>query len=295
MKEFKDAKQFKAVVQNYAKVHNIRNNQIGVLWKEIVLDDLLERISLSKYRRNFILKGGFLLSSIVGISTRSTEDIDTEIKGFDLTKKQIIEIFKEICAIMPNPKDPLAIQLTDCHKIHENGTYIGYRLHFNAVAFQRLRFNIKVDVSTGDKITPREIKFKHHLILENRDIDILAYNIETIIAEKLETVLTRSIANTRLKDFFDLYILFKQNEPVDFSVLTAAFNNTCGYRKVAYFDNGKIDFDYCNVTIKLIENNSKMNKLWDSYTKSYSFAKDITFDETIFAVQYWLNQILKNK
>ena len=105
MREFRDARQFKAVVQNYAKAHNIQNNQIGVLWKEIVLDDLLERISLSKYRNNFILKGGFLLSSIVGISNRSTEDIDTEIKGFDLTKEQIIEIFKEICTIMPNPRN----------------------------------------------------------------------------------------------------------------------------------------------------------------------------------------------
>ncbi|URW71176.1 nucleotidyl transferase AbiEii/AbiGii toxin family protein [Lactobacillus kefiranofaciens subsp. kefirgranum] len=295
MREFRDARQFKAVVQNYAKAHNIQNNQIGVLWKEIVLDDLLERISLSKYRNNFILKGGFLLSSIVGISNRSTEDIDTEIKGFDLTKEQIIEIFKEICTIMLNPQDPLMIQLTDCHKIHENGTYIGYRLYFDAIAFQKLRFNIKVDVSTGDKITPREIKFKHHLILEDRDINILAYNVETIVPEKLETVLTRSIANTRLKDFFDLYILLKQNETVDFSILARAFNNTCKYRKVQYYRNGKIDFDYCNSTIKLIENNPKMNMLWDSYTKSYSFAKGIRFNDTIVATQYWLNQILKNE
>ncbi|WP_236629373.1 MULTISPECIES: nucleotidyl transferase AbiEii/AbiGii toxin family protein [Lactobacillus] len=210
MREFKDARQFKAIVKNCAKANNIEANQIGTLWKEIVLDDLLERTSLSKYKYNFILKGGFLLASIVGINTRSTEDIDTEIKGFDLNQEEIIKIFTEICSIKPNPNDPLDITLVSCNKIHENGTYVGFRLHFNATAFQNLRFNIKVDVSTGDRITPREIKFKHHLILENRDIDILAYNLETIISEKLETVLTRSIANTRLKDFFDLYILLTQ-------------------------------------------------------------------------------------
>lgn len=212
MRKFVNQKQFKDTVKNYAAANGITGNQVGVLWKEIVLDDLLERISISKYQHNFILKGGFLLASIVGINSRSTEDIDTEIKGFDLTQEEITKVFNEICSLKPEDGDPFRMKLVGCTRIHENDSYKGYRLHLNAVAFDNLRFNIKVDVSTGDQITPREIKFKHKLILEDREIDIWAYNLETVIAEKLESIITRNIFGTRLKDYFDLYILQSQKE-----------------------------------------------------------------------------------
>lgn len=151
MKNYVDEKQFKADVRRYAREHNIKGNEIGRLWQEIMLDDLLERISVSKYRDNFILKGGFLLSTIVGIDKRSTEDIDAEIKGLDLTEKQIAKVFEEICQIKL-AGDLLSISLSEIEQIHEHEEYKGYRLHFNA-SFRKIRYLLKVDVSTGDVIT----------------------------------------------------------------------------------------------------------------------------------------------
>lgn len=293
MKKFDNQKQFKYAVKKYAAENGITGNQIGILWKEIVLDDLLERISLSKYRDNFILKGGFLLASIVGINSRSTEDIDTEIKGFDLTLEQITKIFNEICQINPEDNDPFRMKLIDCRKIHENDTYKGYRLHVSAIAYENLRFNIKVDVSTGDQITPKEVKFKHKLILENREINIWVYNLETIVAEKLESIITRNVFGTRLKDYFDLYILQNYTNKMDFNVLKKAFVNTCQYRKVAYCKDGVLDFRYCMNTVNLIAKNSKMQSLWNRYARSHDFVENISFKDTINAVKYWIN-IIKN-
>lgn len=129
------------------------------------------------------------------------------------------------------------------------------------------------------------------MILEDRKIDIWAYNLETVISEKLESVITRNIFGTRLKDYFDLYILQEQKNKIDFKVLARAFINTCEYRHATYCKEGVIDFNYCETTVQLIANNPKMNRLWSDYVKSHHFAANITFDNTITAINYWLNQM----
>lgn len=287
MKNYVDAKQFKADVHKYAQIHGIKGNEIGRLWQEIMLDDLLERISLSKYKNNFILKGGFLLSAIVGINKRSTEDIDTEITGLNLTLKQITVIFQEICDLLPL-NDPLKIELTNVEKIHENEIYKGYRLHFLA-SFNTIRYPLKVDVSTGDTITPRAIKYKYKLHLENKEINIWAYTLETIVAEKLETIISRGIANTRMKDFYDLYVL--QKEKFDIKVLQQAFYNTSKYRETVYYQNNAINFKYCLSRITLISQDQNMQKMWNRYVNHHPFAKGITFNQVTIATTEWLTKI----
>lgn len=289
MKNYVNAQQFKANVRQYAKENGISGNEIGRLWQEIMLDDLLERISLSSYRDNFVLKGGFLLSAIVGINKRSTEDIDAEIKGFDLTEAQISRIFNDICKINDGP---LKITLKQVEQIHEAEDYKGYRLHFDA-SFQNIKYPLKVDISTGDKITPKEIKFEYKLHLENRKIKIWAYNIETIVAEKLETVITRSVANTRMKDFYDLYIL--KNEKVDSKILNEAFINTSKYRDTVYLNDDKIDYVFCNEQISLIEENTNMQRLWSIYAKKHPFSQGISFEQVVLACREWLKKLELNK
>ena len=287
MKNYVDEKQFKADVRRYAREHNIKGNEIGRLWQEIMLDDLLERISVSKYRDNFILKGGFLLSAIVGIDKRSTEDIYAEIKGLDLTEKQIAKVFEEICQIKL-AGDLLSISLSEIEQIHEHEEYKDYRLHFNA-SFRKIRYPLKVDVSTGDVITPREIEYSYKLHIEDRHINIWAYTMETIVAEKLETVITRGIANTRMKDLYDLFIL--QRERINLATLKSAFANITNYRESIFWTGQDMDYKYCLRQVDIIAENSNMQNLWNRYVIKHPFAKGITFTQVIQAVQTWLTKL----
>ncbi|ADX70266.1 nucleotidyl transferase AbiEii/AbiGii toxin family protein [Lactobacillus helveticus] len=244
MKNYVDEKQFKADIRKYAQRNHISGNEIGRLWQEVMLDDLLKRISISKYKDNFILKGGLLLSAVVGINNRSTEDIDGEIKGFDLTEDEIEKVFTVICNTKPD-NDPLEIILTKIEKIHENEEYKGFRLHFNA-SFKTIKYPLKVDISTGDVITPREIHYNYMPHLEDEKIEIWAYNMETVTAD---------------------------------------------YRNSIFYKEGKIDKDYCLQQIDKIQNNQRMQRLWQNYVRKHPFVNGITFDQTILATRGWIEKI----
>lgn len=199
---FTKQKQFLAEIRKMAKTRKI---SAQVMLQEVILDDLLERIANSKYKNNFILKGGFL----IGTDLRSTRDLDTSVIGLTVSKDTMQRIFEEICAIKL-PEDNIILKILKIDDIRENDEYNGYRLHIKAYVYSS-RVDIKVDISTGDVITERAIKYEHQLLLENRKIQIMAYNTETIIAEKLEIVISRATFNTRLKDFYDLYIYLIKN------------------------------------------------------------------------------------
>ena len=170
-----------------------------------MLERLLERISLSEYKPNFILKGGFLISAIVGLDTRATMDLDTTIKGYDLTIENLKQIFESICSI--NVDDDVTFEIYNVSEIREGDEYPGYRVHLKAL-YAPLAVPLTVDVTTGDKITPREIEYTFKLLFDDKTISIMAYNLETVLAEKLETVISRGQANTRPRDFYDIHILY---------------------------------------------------------------------------------------
>lgn len=260
--------QFKAFIKNKAQEKNI---SAQLVMQNYMLERLLERISLSKYRNNFIIKGGFLISSIVGLDTRTTMDLDTTIKGFTLTHESIKEIFKELCSMDIN--DDIKFEIVDVFDIRETDDYPGIRVSLKA-NYSPISVPLTVDVTTGDKITPREIEYTFPLLFDDRSIDVLAYNLETILAEKIETVLSRGIANTRLRDYYDIYILYiLRKDQYNHKVLLEALKKTVDKR-----GSQNILIDYKDI-ITSIRESKQLNDFWIKYQNDYNYAKIISFDE----------------
>ena len=220
--------QLKAFIKKKAAEKNI---SAQLVMQNYMLERLLERISLSTYKNNFILKGGFLISVIVGLDTRTTMDLDTTIKGFTLTHESIRKVFKEICAV--EIEDDVSFTLEDIYDIRETDDYPGIRVSLKA-NYPPIRVPLTVDVTTGDIITPKEIEYTFKLLFDDRTLSILAYNLETVLAEKIETVLSRSIANTRPRDFYDIHIIFAlRGNECDKNILKRALDRTSAKRGAA--------------------------------------------------------------
>ena len=221
----KTSRQLKALVRNLTKGDSL---QAQIIMRNYVMERFLERISLLKYRNNFILKGGMLVSAMVGLDTRSTMDIDTTIKNMPLSVENAREMIEEIIAVPID--DGMTFSIKSVGEIMDEAEYTGVRVNLEAT-LETMRTPLKVDISTGDIITPREVLYTFKLMFEERTISILAYNLETVLAEKMETVIARGVANTRLRDYYDLYIL--QNEythAISMEQFKAAFLATCKKR-----------------------------------------------------------------
>lgn len=199
----KNAMQLKAIMKNLSKEKHI---SAQLLLQNYMMERLLERISQSKYKEFFIIKGGFLIAAMVGLDTRATMDIDATIKGYPVTEKTIKTMFEEICDIyIP---DDIVFEFKHIGEIREGDEYTGYRVSVTA-NYAPMAVPLKLDITTGDVITPKEISFAYPMMLEDRTISVLAYNLETILAEKIETVISRSDQNTRPRDYYDIYILYR--------------------------------------------------------------------------------------
>ena len=276
----KNPMQLKAFIKNKAAEKNI---SAQLVMQNYMLERLLERISLSPYKHNFILKGGFLISAIVGLDTRTTMDLDTTIKGFTLTHEAIRTIFTDICAV-PIPDD-VNFELVGISDIRETDDYPGIRVALKA-NYLPISVPLTVDVTTGDMITPREMEYTFPLLFDDRTISILAYNLETVLAEKLETVLSRNIANTRPRDYYDIHILYAlRGSECDKTMLRHALERTTQKR-----GSGMILTDY-NEIIKEIRESSRLCKLWEKYRREYQYAKDISFDDTCSTIQIIMEAI----
>jgi predicted nucleotidyltransferase component of viral defense system len=241
-----------------------------------MMERFLERISLSEYKDIFILKGGFLISAIVGLNTRTTMDMDTTIKDYPLNPESLNIIFNKIRTI--DIADDISFEILRIIDIREGDLYPGYRIHLSA-KYIPLNVPLTVDVTTGDIITPREIEYSYRLMFDDRSISVLAYNLETILAEKLETVLSRNIANTRPRDFYDIHILYAlRASECNLSILHQALINTTEKRGSSY-----IIIDYKEI-IESIRNNAQMLSFWEKYRKEFNYAKYIKFDDTCNSV-----------
>lgn len=276
----KNPMQLKAFIKNKAAEKNI---SAQLVMQNYMLERLLERISLSPYKHNFILKGGFLISAIVGLDTRTTMDLDTTIKGFTLTHEAIRTIFTDICAVPIT--DDANFELVDISDIRETDDYPGIRVALKA-NYLPISVPLTVDVTTADMITPREMEYTFPLLFDDRTISILAYNLETVLAEKLETVLSRNIANTRPRDYYDIHILYAlRGSECDKTMLRHALERTTQKR-----GSGMILTDY-NEIIKEIRESSRLCKLWEKYRREYQYAKDISFDDTCSTIQIIMEAI----
>ncbi len=268
------ATQLKALIRNLAKEKSI---DAQILLRNYMLERLLERISLSEYRCNFILKGGMLVAAIVGIDARSTIDMDATIKDFPISKDAIEKMFETI--LMINLDDSVKMKIRTIEEIREEAEYAGLRITIET-EFDKIKQMLKVDVTTGEDITPREVEYSFSLMLEDRKIDIMAYSLETVLAEKLETIISRGTANTRMRDFYDVYILTKlQSENVNTELLGKALKATSRKRGTfELFNNFENILDQIEISIE-------MQNLWKRYQIRFSYAIGIEWNQTMRSVK----------
>ena len=270
-----------AKLKNIVFKKSLGDNTISAqLYQMFFFERILERISISRYKDNIILKGGLLLSSIIGEDMRTTKDMDATLKSVLLERSNILNIMNEILAIPLN--DSVKFEIVDIKDIREEAEYGGFKINIVGM-LEKLRVNVFVEFTTGDKITPKEIDYNYNSIFENKKIPILAYTIETILAEKFETIISRSIANTRLKDFYDVYILMSNyKEIISNDVLVEAVKNTFRKRET------NINIDKISDVISLIKNDNVMKHYWEKYQSKFSFAQGINYNEIMDKLDYIL-------
>jgi predicted nucleotidyltransferase component of viral defense system len=262
--------QLKARIKNLALKNHIPAQAV---LQNLMMERLLERISLSKYKDMVILKGGMLIASLVGIQSRTTMDMDATLRGYPLSEDTIHVAFSDICSILLD--DEVTFELLQTMPIREDDEYGGYRVSLMA-KFESIRTPLKIDITTGDIITPGAIQYAFHSSFEEKVIEVWAYTIETILAEKVETILRRSVLNTRPRDFYDVYILVKtQRQAFDRYILATALKATSEKRMslAAFEDSEKI--------LQTIQSDPTMRQRWEQYRKAYYYAKDIEFDDVI--------------
>ncbi|CDD17570.1 putative uncharacterized protein [Clostridium sp. CAG:798] len=262
----KNAKSLMDKSRNLAATYNITANEV---LQNYMFERILERLSISKYKSNFILKGGLLLSSIMGIDTRTTMDMDTCIKGINLTDEQLYKVLKEILNI--DVGDNVSFEIKNSEPIREEDDYGGLR--YNIIAkFDNIKVNLSIDIATGDLITPREIEYDYKMIFEDRSLKIMTYNIESIIAEKFQTVISRGILNSRMKDYYDLYYLITYKEFSKENLKNAIIKT---------FNKRDTDIDKIDDVIFEIKNSEFIEEMWRNYSIHYKYSNNIKFEQVI--------------
>ena len=262
------------------KSHNLNHYEI---LQRYMFERILERISVSKYQDNFILKGGLLLSAMFGIDNRTTKDMDTTITGIDVSKEKMVKVLNEILSIKLG--DGVKFDLVDITNIRDEDEYGGNKYHIVSRK-DNLKINLEIDISTGDRVTPRELKFNYPLLFEDKTILINTYNVETILSEKVETILRRGKFNSRMKDFYDVYyFLTKSKSEINITILKKAMENTFTKRDSFDYLN-----DYEQILNGIIES-EKINKLWQKYCNKYSYATGIDIKYILDLLKSFMNEI----
>lgn len=266
--------QIKGRIKSVAKQNNA---DARTLMRIYMMERFLERLAQSEYRDNFIIKGGILVTAMIGVAHRSTMDIDTSMKNLNLSAEDALRVVNQVKDI--DLDDGVSFDVKDVSNIMDEMEYPGIRVTMNANV-GRLVTPLKIDISTGDVITPRAIEFNYDLLLEDRSISLWSYNLETILAEKLQTVLARGILNTRMRDFYDIRMLLDTYEDkVNKAVLKDAFAATCKKRGTDHLQ------EQAEEIIKIIEADEQLQVLWRAYQKKYSYAADIDYASVISGVR----------
>ncbi len=273
-------------LNNIIKKKSKGNNYLAYhLHQMFFFEHVLMRLEKSKYKNNIILKGGVLLSSIIGEDLRSTKDIDATLKSLPLNIEFIKKIFEEILSIDIN--DNVNFEIVNIKDIRLEDEYGGFRINVKGT-FDKIRTNFFIEITTGDIITPREIKYKYNSIFEDKKINIMAYTIETIIAEKFESIISKNITTTRAKDFYDLYILMnKHKNDINNKNLVKAIENTFNKR------NTEFNIDNFKEIVELLEDSNALKKVFNNYQSKLEYVKDVSFDNTIKAISEIINILEK--
>lgn len=270
----KNKDSLKAKLRNLSEKTNITSNY---LLQSFMFEGLLRRISVSKYKEKFIIKGGMLLTSIFGVNLRATMDLDATLKGLPLNEDTITKIFAELIEI--NVNDDITFEMLGIKEIREEDTYGGFSINLKA-NLDNLWTYLIVDITAGDIITYKEVEFEYKTLFDNETINILSYNYETIVAEKYESIISRNVDNSRMKDYYDLYMFVKLKwDNINKEILYQAVRNTSMKRKTIN------DIDNSEEIIKKIEEDDRIKNLWSDYQNKYNYAKDIEFKNVINAIK----------
>ena len=267
--------QIKGRIKSVAKQNNA---DARTLMRIYMMERFLERLAQSEYRDNFIIKGGILVTAMIGVAHRSTMDIDTSMKNLNLSAEDALRVVNQVKDI--DLDDGVSFEVKDVSNIMDEMEYPGIRVTMNANV-GRLITPLKIDIST-----PRAIEFNYDLLLEDRSISLWSYNLETILAEKLQTVLARGILNTRMRDFYDIRMLLDTYEDkVNKAVLKDAFAATCKKRGTDHLQ------EQAEEIIKIIEADEQLQVLWRAYQKKYSYAAEIDYASVISGVRKLMDWI----
>ena len=276
---FSNANSFKAKIKNISKAKGIPAQQVQ---QHYLIEQVLKLISTSSYRDSFIVKGGYLIGQMIGLDKRTTMDLDVTLKGTEMSRENLIHIFEEILC---SKTDGFSFSVDKLEPIRQDDEYGGFSLKLNAT-FDTLKEVVFIDITTGDKITPREITYSMTSIFTNESIKIWTYNLETVLAEKLETIISRGLASTRPRDRYDLFTLYKlRKEEINLEVLKNALENTAEKRK------SKDTIYNWEEQVRGIEISDYQKELWIRYQRQFKYAKDISFDNSVQIIREIMQQI----
>ena len=276
---FSNANSFKAKIKNISKDKEIPAQQVQ---QHYLIEQVLKMISTSSYRDSFIVKGGYLIGQMIGLDKRTTMDLDVTLKGTEMSRENLIHIFEEILC---SKTDGFSFSVDKLEPIRQDDEYGGFSLKLNAT-FDTLKEVVFIDITTGDKITPREITYSMSSIFTNESIKIWTYNLETVLAEKLETIISRGLASTRPRDRYDLFTLYKlRKEEINLEVLKNALENTAEKRK------SKDTIYNWEEQVRGIEISDYQKELWIRYQRQFKYAKDISFDNSVQIIKEIMQQI----
>lgn len=274
----KTPEQLKGSIRSMATKKNLRAQEVLQMF---LFERILERLANSKYRNNFILKGGLLISSMIGISERTTMDMDTTVRGIQMEEDEIVKAVKEIIAI--DIFDGIEFEYERIEPIREEDAYNNFRIHLRA-KYGKIDSPMKIDITTGDIITPAAVQYEFPMLFEEKAIPVLAYTLETILAEKYETIIRRNISTTRARDYYDLHTLYRsRKEELHIDILKEAVLHTAKKR------NSTDDIRDWEEIIDDIRNEPQMYRLWNNYIADNKYIGDLQFNEVLDTV----NEIAK--
>ncbi len=262
--------QLKGAIRNVAKRNNLMPQEVLQMF---FFERILERLAMSTYKGNFILKGGLLISSMIGITERTTMDMDTTVRGIQMDKENISDIIKEIVAI--DVGDGITFEFVKIEPIRKDDAYNNFRVHLKA-AYGKVNNPMKIDVTTGDKITPAAVEYSYKMMFEEKSVPVMAYTLETILAEKYETIIRRNVGTTRARDFYDLYVLFhsRKNE-IRRDVLRLAVRHTATKRGSLEELNNYIEI------CEELKTEEAIHKLWDNYIAENPYAAHLEYADVV--------------
>lgn len=256
---------------------------VELIYRNFMFERFLERLSQSKYKEHFIVKGGYLIGSMIGVENRVTKDLDATLRYIEVDKMKLVEVFQEIASI--NLDDNIRFEFKSILEIREKFDYLGYRISFDAL-FQKTKIHLKMDVTVGDSIVPDAINYYHQCMFEDKLILIKSYALETILAEKLETIITWGISGSRLRDYYDVHILMCLfGDRLDLNLLYTSLIATASKRRTIE------QVKNHNEVLKMISNDKSLQLNWLRYQDTYEYSKDINFMDVVQTIKKVLAEL----